>query len=270
MSPITTLRYALCHGELPEGLPAPRSQERESWGPGPSLEVGVWGTHVLEAPVEALQLLLGELGLRLQLVKPLRLVAHRGQLQLAVAAIWRGTQTQEGGTCGPAPISLQCGCQAPGASRGGETLLVRLPRTAAQAVHCTNGPGCSLTAHSVVPPGLSAALLLTQNGPSLLGSPGARPPSQPCGGMGWEVGVSLVLERKKAETSYRAPRPLRPNSWTTSSMQPSPISPGSVKGTPLAHHTAAWLHFASGLDSHLSRKSHFKFSVCRAGTRSFI
>lgn len=62
-------------------------------------------THVLEAPVEGLQLLLGELGLCLQLVQPLWLVAHCGQLQLTVAAVWRGTQTQEGGTCGPAPPS---------------------------------------------------------------------------------------------------------------------------------------------------------------------
>lgn len=57
---------------------------------------GMGSTHVLEAPVEGLQLLLGELGLCLQLVQSLRLVAHCGQLQLTVAAIWKGTQTQGG------------------------------------------------------------------------------------------------------------------------------------------------------------------------------
>lgn len=66
---------------------------------------GMGSTHVLEAPVEGLQLLLGELGLCLQLVQPLWLVAHCGQLQLTVAAVWRGTQTQVGGTRGPAPPS---------------------------------------------------------------------------------------------------------------------------------------------------------------------
>lgn len=52
-------------------------------------------THILEAPVEGLQLLLGELGLGLQLVQPLRLVAHGRQLQLTVAAVWKGTQSRE-------------------------------------------------------------------------------------------------------------------------------------------------------------------------------
>lgn len=53
------------------------------------------GTHILEASVEGLQLLLGELGLGLQLVQALWLMAHRGQLQFTVTAVWR-TQTQQG------------------------------------------------------------------------------------------------------------------------------------------------------------------------------
>lgn len=71
----------------------PAARDRKAGGirasPG-----GMGGTHILEAPVEGLQLLLGELGLCLQLVQPLRLVAHRGQLQLTVAAVWRGIQTR--------------------------------------------------------------------------------------------------------------------------------------------------------------------------------
>lgn len=63
-------------------------------------------THVFEASVEGLQLLLGELGLCLQLVQSLWLVAHCGQLQLAVAAIWKGTETQGGWN--KCPCSSSC------------------------------------------------------------------------------------------------------------------------------------------------------------------
>ena len=96
----------------------------------------------------------------------------------------RGTQTQEGGICGPAPISLQCGCQAPGGRKewGDSPRVTTRYGCPGCALH--KWTGCSSTAHSVVPPGLSAALLLTHNGPSLLGSPGACPPSQPYAGMG--------------------------------------------------------------------------------------
>ena len=44
-------------------------------------------TYVLEASVERLKLLPGELGLSLQLVQALGLVPHRGELQVAVAAV---------------------------------------------------------------------------------------------------------------------------------------------------------------------------------------
>lgn len=44
-------------------------------------------TYVLEASIERLKLLPGELGLSLQLVQPLRLVTHRRQLQITVAAV---------------------------------------------------------------------------------------------------------------------------------------------------------------------------------------
>lgn len=142
----------------------------------------MWGTHVLEAPVEALQLLLGELGLCLQLVKPLWLVAHCGQLQLTVAAVW-GDTDPGGGTCGPGP-AFQCGCPALGGSKewGDSPCVTTRYGCPGCALH--KWTGCRSTAHSGVPPGLSAALLLTHNGPSLLGSPGACPPSQPYGGMG--------------------------------------------------------------------------------------
>lgn len=47
-------------------------------------------THVLEASVERLQLFPGELCLSLQLVQTLRLVPHRGELQVAVATVCEG------------------------------------------------------------------------------------------------------------------------------------------------------------------------------------
>ena len=92
------------------------------------------GTHVLEAPVEALQLLLGELGLCLQLVQPLWLVACCGQLQLTVTAVW-GDTDPGGGTCGPSP-SFQRGCPA----LGGRKEWGDSPCVTTSAVHCTNGP----------------------------------------------------------------------------------------------------------------------------------
>lgn len=57
-------------------------------------------THVLEASVEGLQLLPGELGLSLQLVQTLRLVPHRGELQVAVAAVCEGRRHRQGGLRG--------------------------------------------------------------------------------------------------------------------------------------------------------------------------
>lgn len=44
-------------------------------------------TYVLEASIERLKLLPGELGLSLELVQPLGLVPHRGELQVAVTAV---------------------------------------------------------------------------------------------------------------------------------------------------------------------------------------
>lgn len=70
----------------------PRLHQNPPRGPG-----GVGGagarvppdTHVLEAAVEGLQLLLGELGLRQQLLQPLGLVPYGRELQLGVAAVCR-------------------------------------------------------------------------------------------------------------------------------------------------------------------------------------
>lgn len=58
----------------------------------PALAVGGRGegppnTHILEATVEGLQLLLGELGLRQQLLQPLGLVPYGRKLQLGVTAV---------------------------------------------------------------------------------------------------------------------------------------------------------------------------------------
>lgn len=54
-------------------------------------------TYVLEASIERLKLLPGELGLSLQLVQPLRLVPHCRQLQVTVAAVYgRKRETEEG------------------------------------------------------------------------------------------------------------------------------------------------------------------------------
>lgn len=56
------------------------------------------GTLVLKASIEGLELLPGELGLGLQLVQALRLVTHRRQLQVTVAAvIFRRREEEEGG-----------------------------------------------------------------------------------------------------------------------------------------------------------------------------
>lgn len=63
-------------------------------------------TYVLEASVERLELFPGELRLSLQLVQALRLVPHRGKLQVTVAAVCgrrrqkhteRGMDRQTGG-----------------------------------------------------------------------------------------------------------------------------------------------------------------------------
>lgn len=61
-------------------------------------------TYVLESSIQRLKLLPGELGLSLQLVQPLRLVAHGRQLQIAVAAVCgrkreceKGMERQTGG-----------------------------------------------------------------------------------------------------------------------------------------------------------------------------
>lgn len=63
-------------------------------------------TYVLEASVERLKLFPGELRLSLQLVQALRLVPHRGELQVTVAAVCgrrrkkhteRGMDRQTGG-----------------------------------------------------------------------------------------------------------------------------------------------------------------------------
>lgn len=51
-------------------------------------------TYVLEASVERLELFPGELRLSLQLVQALRLVPHRGELQVTVAAVC-GRQRQK-------------------------------------------------------------------------------------------------------------------------------------------------------------------------------
>ena len=54
-------------------------------------------TYVLEAPVEDLELLLGELGLLLQLVHALRAMAHGGQLKVifnAVCGRWTETRVR--------------------------------------------------------------------------------------------------------------------------------------------------------------------------------
>lgn len=56
--------------------------------------VGSW-TYVLEASIERLKLLPGELSLSLQLVQALRLVTHRRQLQITVAAVCGGKRQTE-------------------------------------------------------------------------------------------------------------------------------------------------------------------------------
>lgn len=56
-------------------------------------------TYVLEASIERLKLFPGELGLSLQLVQTLRLVPHRRELQITVAAVCgrkRERQREEG------------------------------------------------------------------------------------------------------------------------------------------------------------------------------
>ncbi len=45
-------------------------------------------THVFEAPIKGLQLLLGEFGLSLQLLQTLGLMSHRGQLEFTVTALY--------------------------------------------------------------------------------------------------------------------------------------------------------------------------------------
>lgn len=85
---------------------------------------GMWGTYVLEAPVEALQLLLGELGLCLQLVKPLWLVAHCGQLQLTVAAVCGGHRPRRVEHVALPPSLSSVGARLRVEVRSGETLLV--------------------------------------------------------------------------------------------------------------------------------------------------
>lgn len=103
------------HPAASEGEPGDQGQPR-GWG--------MWGTHVLEAPVEALQLLLGELGLCLQLVKPLWLVAHCGQLQLTVAAVCGGHRPRRVEYVALPPSLSSVGARLPVAVRSGETLLV--------------------------------------------------------------------------------------------------------------------------------------------------
>ena len=87
-------------------------------------------TYVLEASVEGLQLLPGELGLSLQLVETLRLVTHRRQLQVTVAAVcgrkrqtnrkrWRGRKMErERGEDG---ADIQCVDAGQHSGRGGIT-----------------------------------------------------------------------------------------------------------------------------------------------------
>lgn len=134
--------------EFPEGVPAPCSQRRRAGGSGPTRRGwGMWGTHVLEAPVEALQLLLGELGLCLQLVKPLWLVAHCGQLS-SLSLLSRGTRGPGGVEYVALPISLQCGCQAPGGSkRWGDSPRVTT-RYGCPGCALHKWTGCSSATHS--------------------------------------------------------------------------------------------------------------------------
>lgn len=46
------------------------------------------GSYVFEASIQDLQLPLGEVGLGLQLLQPLRPMAHHGHLQLIFNLIW--------------------------------------------------------------------------------------------------------------------------------------------------------------------------------------
>lgn len=170
----------------------PGASKGEPGGQGQAWGWGMWGTHVLEAPVEALQLLLGELGLCLQLVKPLWLVAHCGQLQLTVAAVW-GDTDPGGGTCGPGP-SFQCGCPALGGSKEWGDSPCVTTRYGAQAVHCTNGLVAAQQHTQVC---LLVSLLPCSShtmGPPCWAHLEHAHPLSHMVGWGWEVGVSLVLE----------------------------------------------------------------------------
>lgn len=55
-------------------------------------------TYVLEASIERLKFLPGELGLSLQLVQPLGLVPHCRQLQIAVTAVCGRRRERDGQT----------------------------------------------------------------------------------------------------------------------------------------------------------------------------
>lgn len=151
-------------------------------------------THVLEAPVEALQLLLGELGLCLQLVKPLWLVATADSSS-SLSLLSAGDTDPGGGICAlPRPLS-SVGARLPVAVRRGRLSPRRLNRVRLPRLCTAQMDRCSSTAHSVVPPGSPAALLLTHNGPSLLGSPGEVPTLSAICWDGGGGGKSLVLKR---------------------------------------------------------------------------
>lgn len=53
------------------------------------------GTHILEAPVQDLQFLAGELGLLLELLQPLRAVADSGELKLILNAVCKEPRGRE-------------------------------------------------------------------------------------------------------------------------------------------------------------------------------
>lgn len=145
-----------------------------SWGDGK--------THILEAPVEGLQFLPGEPGLCLQLVQPFWLVAHRGQLQLTVAAVWKGHRPGRVGQVAQLLHLVRVWAPDHGRGWGGGTRLSGLPCVAAQAVHCTNGGTAHSEAMAALPPAPHTALLP---------HPSPRVPSPSA--TQWDVGWELVL-----------------------------------------------------------------------------
>lgn len=176
-------------------------------------------------------------------------MAHHGQFQLTVAAVWRATQTQEGEHVVPAPTSLQGEPKVEGLSlRDYHIWLQRWQeRRGHRAAACL---------------GFSASLLLTQRGPSPLTSPGAYPPCQPHVGRHWELALSWTdTEQGRQQDRLKGPSTFKTQILATSFVQLSLTSARNGESTPLSPSSLTCCCLAAGgggCYSHLERRSDLK------------